>query len=326
MHCGWAGISASTTAQPSCGWCRPSSLSKQNNAATASCCCAGQPEKPPTEISAGQAGDCASWFVLSWKAPSGAIREGNMFKPFIRCLLVLACMLPALVMTQQQTAEIDIPAGSLVTALDTLARQTGVQFVYSADQLTGLTTRGARGNLSAQEALADLLAGTGYSAHRDASGAVVIVKDAAKPPAPAASSPTSRSEPAPKTLQEVVVTGSRIPRSQIEGPAPVVAITAQDIQRRGFASVPDLMTSLTQNLGALDNNQYTDGFSPGAQAVDLRGLGPNHTLVLVNGRRIADYPQSYGGNSNFTDISNIPTALIDRVEILSGSASAVYGS
>ena len=249
-----------------------------------------------------------------------------MFKPFIRCLLVLACMLPALGMAQQQTAEIDIPAGSLVTALDTLARQTGVQFVYSADQLTGLTTRGARGNLSAQEALADLLAGTGYSAHRDASGAVVIVKDAAKPPAPAASSPTSRSEPAPKTLQEVVVTGSRIPRSQIEGPAPVVAITAQDIQRRGFASVPDLMTSLTQNLGALDNNQYTDGFSPGAQAVDLRGLGPNHTLVLVNGRRIADYPQSYGGNSNFTDISNIPTALIDRVEILSGSASAVYGS
>ena len=86
------------------------------------------------------------------------------------------------------------------------------------------------------------------------------------------------------------------------------------------------MTSVTQNLGELDNNQNTDGFSPGAQAVDLRGLGPNHTLVLVNGRRIADYPQAYGGNSNFTDISNIPASLIDRVEILSGSASAVYGS
>ena len=52
------------------------------------------------------------------------------------------------------------------------------------------------------------------------------------------------------------------------------------------------MASLTQNLGALDNNQYTNGFSPGAQAVDLRGLGPNHTLVLINGRRIADYPQA----------------------------------
>ena len=250
-----------------------------------------------------------------------------MFKPFIRGLLMLACMLPALAVAQQQTAEIDIPAGNLVAALDTLAHQTGVQFVYSADQLAGLRTRGTHGRSSAQQALADLLAGTGYSARRDASGAVVIVKDAPQQAEPAASSPPQPSEAAaPKTLQEVVVTGSRIPRSQIEGPAPVVTITAQDIAQRGFANVPDLMTSLTQNLGALDNNQYTDGFSPGAQAVDLRGLGPNHTLVLVNGRRIADYPQSYGGNSNFTDISNIPTALIDRVEILSGSASAVYGS
>lgn len=131
---------------------------------------------------------------------------------------------------------------------------------------------------------------------------------------------------AAKSLQGVLVTGSRIPRTEIEGPAPVITIDSKDIEARGFANAADLMTSLTQNLGALDNNQFTNGFSPGAQAVDLRGLGPNHTLVLVNGRRIADYPQSYGGNSNFTDISNIPTALIDRVEILSGSASAVYGS
>jgi outer membrane receptor protein involved in Fe transport len=129
-----------------------------------------------------------------------------------------------------------------------------------------------------------------------------------------------------QSLDTVQVTGSRIPRAQVEGPAPVVTITAKDIKNNGFATVADVMTSLTQNLGALDNNQNTNGFSPGAQAVDLRGLGPNHTLVLVNGRRIADYPQSYGGNSNFTDVSNIPTSMIDRVEILSGSASAVYGS
>jgi outer membrane receptor protein involved in Fe transport len=128
------------------------------------------------------------------------------------------------------------------------------------------------------------------------------------------------------TLETVVVTGSRIPRTAVEGPAPVVTITAQDIKNNGFATVSEVMTALTQNLGALDNNQNTDGFSPGAQAVDLRGLGPNHTLVLVNGRRIADYPQAYKGSSNFTDISSIPTSLIDRIEILSGSASAVYGS
>ena len=129
-----------------------------------------------------------------------------------------------------------------------------------------------------------------------------------------------------QALETIVVTGSRIPRTAVQGPAPVVTITADDIKNNGFATVVEVMSSLTQNLGSLDNNQATDGFSPGAQAVDLRGLGPNHTLVLVNGRRIADYPQSYGGNSNFTDISSIPTSLIDRVEILSGSASAVYGS
>jgi len=130
----------------------------------------------------------------------------------------------------------------------------------------------------------------------------------------------------PQNLETIEVTGSHIPRAQIEGPSPIVVISADDIQRYGFATVPDLMAALTQTLGAVDNNQNTNGFSPGAQAVDLRGLGPNHTLVLVNGRRIADYPQAYGGNSNFTDVSAIPTSMIDRVEILTGSASAVYGS
>jgi outer membrane receptor protein involved in Fe transport len=285
--------------------------------------------EPQPGISANpiRAGDRRRSFVLIRKALSGAIRGDNMLNRFVRRALALASLAPALAFAQPQAKQIDIPAGNLVTALDSLARQTGAQFVYSADQMSNLHTRGTRGQMSAQQALDDLLAGTGYAARTDASGALVIVKVAPKPatsaPAPAAAQPAT--EPS-KTLEQVVVTGSRIPRTQIEGPAPVVAITAQDIQQRGFTSVPDLMTSLTQNLGALDNNQYTNGFSPGAQAVDLRGLGPNHTLVLVNGRRIADYPQSYGGNSNFTDISNIPTALIERVEVLSGSASAVYGS
>lgn len=133
---------------------------------------------------------------------------------------------------------------------------------------------------------------------------------------------------APQTtqLEKVVVTGSNIPRAQVEGPAPITIISAKDITERGFATTADIMTSLNQNLGVLDNNQVTNGFSNGAQAVDLRGLGPNHTLILINGRRIADYPQSYNGDSNFTDISSIPASMIDRVEILTGSASAIYGS
>jgi outer membrane receptor protein involved in Fe transport len=247
---------------------------------------------------------------------------------------VMASSLPMLAGAQGESPRrVDVSAGDLVTALDTLARQSGAQFIYQADQLKGHHSPGAHGMLSTDDALRQVLAGSGFGVRRDASGAMVIVRNPAPRKAPASSrtgSPggaaAAATPEATTRLQEVVVTGSRIPRAELEGPAPVVTITAREIQNRGFSDVPALMTSLTQNLGSLDNNQQTDGFSPGAQAVDLRGLGPNHTLVLVNGRRIADYPQSYNGNSNFTDISNLPLALIERVEILSGSASAVYGS
>ncbi|KAB2851873.1 MAG: TonB-dependent receptor plug domain-containing protein, partial [Sphingopyxis terrae] len=100
------------------------------------------------------------------------------------------------------------------------------------------------------------------------------------------------------------------------------------IRANGYTSVPELLAAMTQNSGETQSPQSGSSadFTPGAQQVDLRGLGPNHTLVLVNGRRIADFPLPYIGRSNFTDISNIPVGLIDKVEILSGAASAIYGS
>ncbi|MEO7051999.1 MAG: TonB-dependent receptor, partial [Rhodanobacter sp.] len=257
-----------------------------------------------------------------------------MLRSLRSVFFVLACSLSMVAGAQGESPRrVDIPAGDLVTALDALAQQSGAQFIYQADQLKGHRSAGAHGVLSTDDALRQVLAGSGFGVRRDASGAMVIVTNPPTRTAPAparaavpAGAAAAAASDAATRLQEVVVTGSRIPRAQLEGPAPVVTVTAREIQDRGFSDVPALMSSLTQNLGALDNNQQTDGFSPGAQAVDLRGLGPNHTLVLVNGRRIADYPQSYNGNSNFTDISNLPLALIDRVEILSGSASAVYGS
>jgi outer membrane receptor protein involved in Fe transport len=126
----------------------------------------------------------------------------------------------------------------------------------------------------------------------------------------------------------VTVLGSRIPRARKEGPAPVTTITSDQIRAGGYASVPDVLKTVTQNSGETQSQQSGNAadFSPGAQQVDLRGLGPNHTLVMVNGRRIADYPMPYNGDSNFTDISNIPLGMIDNIQILSGSASAIYGS
>ncbi len=144
-------------------------------------------------------------------------------------------------------------------------------------------------------------------------------------PAPETAAPAN---PAPNPSGEIIVTGSRIPRVVKEGPAPVTVFTAQSIRDGGYATVPDILRALTQNGGETQSQQSFSGasFTPGAQQVDLRGLGPNHTLVLVNGRRIADFPLPYQGRSNFTDISNLPVGLIDQIEVLSGSASAIYGS
>lgn len=127
---------------------------------------------------------------------------------------------------------------------------------------------------------------------------------------------------------EIIVTGSRIPTIKDQGPSPVTVIDSNMIRANGYTSVPDLLAAVTQNSGETQSPQSGSSadFTPGAQQVDLRGLGPNHTLVLINGRRIADFPLPYIGRSNFTDISNIPVSLIDKVEILSGAASAIYGS
>jgi outer membrane receptor protein involved in Fe transport len=156
-----------------------------------------------------------------------------------------------------------------------------------------------------------LLAGCSlYSLH-----GVAQAQDAAT--APAADEPTT-----------VTVLGSRIPRTQKEGPAPVTVITSEQIRAGGYASVPDVLKTVTQNGGETQSQQSGNAadYSPGAQQVDLRGLGPNHTLVMVNGRRVADYPMPFNGDSNFTDISNIPLGMVEQIEILSGSASAIYGS
>lgn len=254
----------------------------------------------------------------------------------------------------------NIPAQPMESALFELSRQSSYQILFSSSSLPKRAAPAISGSMRVVHALDLMLAGTDLSYKLGAERTItvgpgvslgktsalnagkeievrkiadihLVQADSSQNQAAqnlnysdGASSSSMDEEKA--KLGEIVVTGSRIPRTVIQGPAPVVTITAQDIQNNGFATVADVMTSLTQNLGALDNSQNTDGFSPGAQAVDLRGLGPNHTLVLVNGRRIADYPQTFQGNSNFTDISNIPTSMVERIEILSGSASAVYGS
>lgn len=148
---------------------------------------------------------------------------------------------------------------------------------------------------------------------------LAAAQEATQAPAQAGASPT--------TLDGVVVTGSRIKRSEIEGPSPVTIISAEQIQKEGFVTVFDALETLTQNGGVTQNElNSAGGFTPNGSPVNLRGLGPGRTLLLINGRRAADYPFPYNGQSNFQNFGNIPSGAVDRIEILAGGASAIYGS
>ena len=129
------------------------------------------------------------------------------------------------------------------------------------------------------------------------------------------------------TLDAVTVVGSRIKRSEIEGPSPVVVFSREDFEREGFRTVGDALQTLTQNTTAsFTGDLAVNGFSPNAQVVNLRGLGPGYTLTLINGRRPAQYPQPYNRDNNVVNVRAIPSSIIERVEVLTGGASAIYGS
>lgn len=121
----------------------------------------------------------------------------------------------------------------------------------------------------------------------------------------------------------IVVTGSRIGRPELEGSSPVQVLGEASILQQGSQNVSDIlnkMPSIGTGIGRTNSNFLTSG--NGVATVNLRNLGNSRTLVLVNGRRVA---AGLGGTSA-VDINNIPTDLLQRVEVLTGGSSAVYGS
>jgi iron complex outermembrane recepter protein len=124
-------------------------------------------------------------------------------------------------------------------------------------------------------------------------------------------------------VETIVVTGSRIPQVQIESPSPVTSVTQEAIQQSGVTRVEDLLNSLPQVAA-----QFGAGVSNGATGeatVSLRNLGANRTLVLVNGRRLMPGDPTQNGAAA-PDLNQIPAELVERVDLLTGGASAVYGA
>lgn len=132
----------------------------------------------------------------------------------------------------------------------------------------------------------------------------------------------------PKTLGTVTVTGSLIPQAQIETANPVITITAQDMQKKGFANVYEALRAQPLSTGPVQDSQSATftGFTSGAQTISLLGLDPGFTLFLLNGRPMADFPLLYNGSANFTDIADIPMSMVDHIDILPGNQSSIYGS
>ncbi|AOD13579.1 TonB-dependent outer membrane receptor [Xanthomonas fragariae] len=127
-------------------------------------------------------------------------------------------------------------------------------------------------------------------------------------------------------LNKVTVTGSLIPRAKVETATPVFSITAQDIQRRGFKDVYDVLRSQPMATGAVQDGQFSNGFTAGAKSLRLLGLDPGFTLVLIDGRPMADYPLLYNGQSNFVDLASVPVGMVERIDVAPGNQSSIYGS
>lgn len=135
-----------------------------------------------------------------------------------------------------------------------------------------------------------------------------------------------KTESANQAPNKVVVTGSRIKKVDIENLAPIFSIDREEIDKLGYANVKDVIDNMTQNSGGTFDNSATFGFTPGASAVNFRGLGFGQTLTLIDGRRLPIYPIGINGTTNFVDLSSIPMAFVERIDVLTDGASAIYGS
>lgn len=131
------------------------------------------------------------------------------------------------------------------------------------------------------------------------------------------------SEPA---IDEIIVTGSRISRTDVDGPLPVVTYSFEELRSAGVNTLSDFNRYLPYNSETFSEAQGVGRADVGASQFNLRGVGFDSTLTLLNGRRIAPYGVGVQGREYFVDINSIPFAAVERIEILKDGASAIYGA
>lgn len=250
----------------------------------------------------------------------------------------------------QPIVHFDLPAQPMARSLEAIGAATDTDVGFSSGQVAGLKAPALKADLTVDGALRRVLEGTGLRPQHIDDHTVVIAgassrsdslprrvkvadisalpasdQDDATPPEEQNGS-QNQGKTAQDQLQEVTVTGTRIPGAT---PAsPVIVIDRAAIDRSGYATIGDLIRSLPEGFGGGQNpgvngtGQANTANNYGqASTANLRGLGPDATLTLVNGHRLA-----FNGVSDSVDISAIPLAAVERIEILTDGASAIYGS
>ncbi|MEZ0243044.1 MAG: TonB-dependent receptor plug domain-containing protein, partial [Sphingomonas sp.] len=221
---------------------------------------------------------------------------------------------PAAYAQQAATRDYDIAAQSLGAAINQLAVQSGRQIIVADELVRGLRAPRLHGRYPVETALEQLLAGSGLHAVMVGNTFVVQRSDAPGQDAQGG---------------EILVTGTRIRGRGPVGSA-VVTIDRKAIDESGYATVTQLLQAIPQNFGGGPSeaaaggtlNQSASLNTARGSSINLRGLGPSSTLVLLNG----DRPALGGPTGVFADVSMIPTAAIARIEVVPDGASAVYGS
>ncbi len=129
---------------------------------------------------------------------------------------------------------------------------------------------------------------------------------------------------AQESLERITITGSSIKRLESETALPVTVISREQIEKSGVTNVEDVLRRISANSGMFSDG--TQGVGYATSNANLRGLGANSTLVLLNGRRMSNHPFGNIGGAAAVDLNSIPFAAIDRIEVLRDGASAVYGT
>lgn len=263
--------------------------------------------------------------------------------------LALFSMLPSVVLAQvlDKTVDADVTAQPVSTALIALSKQAGVQILMPGNELDKFSTAGLHGRMSLREALSKLLSGTRFGFHQAgdntigidtapdstqratpaAAGAAGVAQEAAAATASAqAAAPPAAKADGATVMGSVTVTGSRIARNDFQSDSPISTIDRAAIEASGQPSLDRVFAYMPQFAGAQGASEVGDaqaaiGFSGGQAYSDLRGIGPNRSLVLLDGRRLM--PSAPDGS---IDLNTIPMVMIDNVEVITGGASAAYGS